>query len=458
MPGHARGPLSSREIEIYAKSALHVYHRGQSYTEYDFKAEDIKLLFPNYRIVFVFPWQSAQKKQNFFAVFTSPDAAADARQQHKAPSWSVEPVDKHKAGRLVDLLQRIEVPKARPNRLPPNGPARNDNSLSPTPPQPSPSPSISNTPASRYYDSQPPGWASTSHAPLKRSAHDAFNSSSDLEHPFKRRSRAASSIDAPLPVSTATHQSDPLSSCPSWALEEMDRLRTELAHLKDKHVTESIEPEMRTLKITPDPERISRESSNQPPVVGPVHQHPTPPNAPTETRSAETREAGVATDSEDLCAEFDAIIHDLRQQLDSEHKIRLSLESELREEKQISETLSKSEAEIRKQLEGAMESIRHGDIYRGQFEALSFEREQLRAKVRTLEASGSASLAKIRSLPTSEDNQLMRGALVAEATRRVNAERARDEARAAKSDLEARIPAVVQLYKELEGIAVRAGV
>lgn len=52
----------------------------------------------------------------------------------------------------------------------------------------------------------------------------------------------------------------------------------------------------------------------------------------------------------------------------------------------------------------------------------------------------------------------MRGALVAETTRRVNAERARDEARAAKSDLEARIPAVVQLYKELEGIAVRAGV
>lgn len=87
--------------------------------------------------VFVFPWQSAQKKQNFFAVFTSPDAAYGARQQHKAQSWSVEPVDKHKASRLFDLLQRVEVPKPRRNRRPPTGPAatRNAGPPSPSPPR-----------------------------------------------------------------------------------------------------------------------------------------------------------------------------------------------------------------------------------------------------------------------------------------------------------------------------------
>lgn len=50
MSGHHSEPLPSREVERYASSALHVYHRGQSHREYEFKAEDIRLLFPNYRM------------------------------------------------------------------------------------------------------------------------------------------------------------------------------------------------------------------------------------------------------------------------------------------------------------------------------------------------------------------------------------------------------------------------
>ncbi|KAG9045527.1 hypothetical protein FS837_006160, partial [Tulasnella sp. UAMH 9824] len=454
MSGHPSQPLSSREVERYASSAVHVYHRGQSFHEYEYKAEDIKLLFPNYRIVFVFPWQSAQKKQNFFVVFTSPEAAVEARQQHKAQAWSVEPVDKHKASRLVDLLQRIEIPKTRRTRRIPDGPARYTSSSSPTPPRPSRSPSISNIATPRYYDGPPPGWASTSHTPFKRSAHDAFNSPADLEYPSSRRPRI-SSPDVSLAVSTATYPPDPSPSCPSWALEEIDRLRIELVCLKDKYATGSTEPEMETLTITQDQDRTSHEPSNPSPVFEPVPGLSTPPNAPQGRKSAETRDAGIATDGENFYAESDIIINDLQQQLDSVRKTRLSLESELQEAKEIAETLSKSEGELRRQLEGMMENIRQVEIHRGQFEALFVEREQLQAKVRMLEASVSASLVQTRSLPSTEDIQMMRGALVAETTRRVNAERERDGIRAAKSDLEARIPAVVQLFKELEGIAAR---
>ncbi|KAG8904131.1 hypothetical protein FRC01_008861 [Tulasnella sp. 417] len=450
MSGYPSEPLSTREVERYAGSSVHVYHRGQSFREYEYKAEEVRALFPQYRIIFVFPWQSSQNKQNFFVVFPSPEAAVEAREHHKAQAWSVEPVDKHKASKLIDLLRRVEVPKVHRNRLPPNGPAaRYGSSSTPTPPRPSPSPSTSNV-NPRYYDGPPPEWTSTSHPRPKRSAHDAFNSPEDLEYPPKRRPRAASSIDTPLDVSTGTYQSDPSSSCPSWALEEIKKLRIELAHLKDNHATAYTEPETHTSTSTPHPE-----TSSPLPVQEPVPGQSTPDNAPAGTQSAETREVGIATDGENLFAESDAIINDLQQQLDSERQARLSLESELREARESSERLSKSETELRKHHQRMMENFRQVEIHRGQFDALLVEREQLQAKIRTLEASVSASLAQPRSLPSAEDVQTMRGALVAETTRRVNAERARDEARAAKSDLEARIPAVVQLYRELEGIAAR---
>lgn len=215
---------------------------------------------------------------------------------------------------------------------------------------------------------------------------------------------------------------------------------------------------MGTLTINQDQEPISHEFSNASPVFEPGPRHSTTPNAPPDRKSVETRDVGIATEGENLCAESDAIINDLQQQLDAERKTRLSLESELREAEQFSEALSRSEAELRRRLEGMMENIRQVEIHRGQFEALFVEREQLQAKVRMMEASVSASLAQTRSLPSTEDIQMLRGALVAETTRRVNAERERDGIRAAKSDLEARIPAVVQLFKELEGIAARGGV